>query len=141
MSQLFAVAYLSTSVEELSVDAIESLLFKCRAFNSAVGVTGVLFLQDRTYFQYFEGPSEGVAQVHKRIKESTSHTDIKELLNEPIEQRLFSSWLMGFTEVPDSLVLLLEQAQWRREVGAQASMPDRTPGRDLLLQFWNSVNA
>jgi hypothetical protein len=140
MSQLSAIAYTSTSVHPMSRVDIEALLFKCRAFNSAVGVTGALLLSDRTFFQYFEGPPEGVGQAYKRIIESARHTKICELFNEAIEKRLFSQWQMGFAEVPDSLVLLLEQAQWRRDVGALTTTKDRAPGLDLLLEFWGKAN-
>jgi hypothetical protein len=139
MSQLYCIAYLSTCVEPFSTEEIEALLFKCRAFNSGVGVTGALLLHNRTFFQYFEGPQEGLKQVEKRIKDSTRHTNITVLLDAPVDQRLFSKWLMGFANAPESLVLLLEQAEWRREVGSQTARRSHKLGLDLLIEFWGKA--
>jgi hypothetical protein len=139
MSPLSAVAYLSTSIKPLATGDIEALLYKCRAFNSTVGVTGALLLHERTFFQYFEGPPQSVGAVYQRIKESSYHSGITELLNEPVEKRLFSDWLMGFADVPGSLVLLLEQAQWRKEIGVQRAKGSHELGLDLLLEFWGRV--
>jgi hypothetical protein len=136
MSQLSCLAYLSTCVKPFSTEEIEALLFKCRAFNSGVGVSGALLLHNRTFFQYLEGPPEAVRQVYKRIKDSARHTSITELLNAPVDKRLFSNWTMGFADVPESMVLRLEQAEWQREVRSQTARRNNELGLDLLLEFW-----
>jgi hypothetical protein len=46
---------------------------------------------------------------------------------------------MGFADVPGSLVLLLEQAQWRKEIGVQRAKGSHELGLDLLLEFWGRV--
>lgn len=138
---LSAVAYLSTAILPVPEATLEALLADARAFNQEVGVTGVLLLHDQTFFQYFEGPAEGVAQVYARIQASRLHAHLFELLHEPIANRAFSAWMMGFAVALDSLILQLEQAQWRREAAARRSGPYGPEGLNLLLQFWQRARS
>jgi hypothetical protein len=136
MNSLCAVVYTSTSVRTLSAEETEEMLFDARNFNSDVGVTGALLQHDLTFFQYFEGPQDGVQKVYNRIRKSSTHENIIELFNEPIRQRVFSDWLIGFTQVPDSLILQSEQARWRKEAAIQNSTHIQDSALELLLQFW-----
>ena len=134
---LWAIAYISTSSTPLSESEIEALLMRARAFNAEVGVTGALLVHERTFFQYFEGPAPCVALVYQRIQASLLHKNIIELLNQSVDKRVFSSWLMGFAEVSRSMALQLEQAQWRTAVGSVSggAPGSRSVGLNLLLDF------
>lgn len=136
---LTAIAYISTASRAHSESEIETLLVGARTFNSEVGVTGALLLHERTFFQYFEGPAQGVTQVYERVQKSNAHKDIIELFNQPTDERVFSTWLMGFAEAPRSIVLQLEQAQWRKIVGTKEDSHNRSPGLGLLLEFCSNV--
>lgn len=134
--RLEALAYLSTANVPPTDAVMEKMLESARAFNAAAGVTGALLLHDITFFQYFEGPPDGVAAVYERIKRSGLHRDIIELMRMPIERRQFSGWLMGFAEAPQSVVLQLEQSRW---VATMGKLTDPPPGVALLLDFWNNA--
>lgn len=70
MSGLVAVAYLSTAAPFLTEADLEHLLADARSFNSRAQVTGALLVHDATFFQYFEGPEEGVEAVYARVRAS-----------------------------------------------------------------------
>lgn len=139
MENIEAVAYVSTAVRHYTETALEALLADAREFNARLGVTGALLHHEATFFQYFEGAADAVAEVYERIKRSSSHRDIVELLHEEVPRREFSIWHMGFAQVPRSLVLQLEQAQWSQAAGARSIGTATAHGVDLLLQFWRRV--
>jgi hypothetical protein len=135
---LSAIAYVSSAVRNLSDAELEELLSKARARNLQYDVTGALLYHDGSFFQYFEGPDEGVAIVYTHIRQSPLHFDIVELMDSPISRRSFSSWQMGFTVVPESMILQLANASWRQQV--QLAEADHSVGMTLLLQFWRNNN-
>lgn len=113
---LEAVAYTSSAIPGLTDGALEQLLVDARQKNQELGITGVLLYHDGSFFQYFEGPPDGVEAVYDRIRQSRLHRGIFELMRAPIECRSFGNWLMGFTRAPASTVLQLSNAHWRRRL-------------------------
>lgn len=136
---MHAVAYVSSATERLTTpEAMDRLLTGARSFNAACGVTGVLLHQGGNFFQYLEGPEEGVAQVYTRVKRATSHHGLIELLNGPAEQRHFAAWTMGFAEPPRSDLQRIAQASWANDLARISSAANATnPGLVLLLDFWH----
>ncbi len=86
------------------------MLVAARRINTPAGVTGVLLHHDGGFFQNFEGPSQRALDVYERIQTNPLHHSIIELLNEPVPERAFPTWLMGSTQVPASTVLSLRLA-------------------------------
>ena len=87
---LTALAYTSTATANLrTAGAMDELLLKARAFNSQVGVTGVLLHNDGTFFQYTEGPTQAVEEVYRRILKSPGHCHVYELFRDRISQCQF----------------------------------------------------
>ena len=136
---LSAIAYVSTSSKVLADDEIEALLARAREFNLEAKVTGTLLLNDRTFFQYFEGPIDSVHKVYDRIRTSRLHTGITELLNQTIQQRIFSSWFMGFAETPRSSILRTEQSRWSTEVTAKVRIQNPPNELGLVLDYCHNV--
>lgn len=72
------------------------LLAEARARNSQLGLTGHLHLEDGSFFQWLEGPSDAVADVMQMIRRDPRHRDL-EVLSEGVQQeRQFGEWTMGF---------------------------------------------
>lgn len=137
MLELHSIVYVSTAVSRRSDQELESLLSDAREFNAQVGVTGVLLYSGGAFFQYLEGPMDGVAQAYERIRKSRSHHSIYELLNAPIKQRLFPQWFMGFSHVPASALLRLQNAEWHRMTHQlEQARGDPNPGLALLQAYW-----
>jgi hypothetical protein len=93
------VAYVSAATTEFSDEQVRALLTGARATNSALGVTGVLLLVDRSFFQILEGPPDAVASLYEKIGRDKRHTRVVKLIQEPIETRDFADWSMGLTRV------------------------------------------
>lgn len=138
LMNLRAIAYISTAVSGLTSADIDKLLVDARAHNAIAGVTGILLYDGTHFFQYFEGPDEGVERIYNRIRASRMHVDIKELHSYPIERTYFTQWNMGCKEVDDSVLQKLSTQQWCREIthlSEDIEVVD-SPALKDLVQFW-----
>jgi hypothetical protein len=133
---LRCVVYVSSAVELFTTDELEALLRDARTFNERAGVTGVLLYQDGSFFQYIEGPPDGVQAVYDRVRAATRHTHLIELQDAPIHRRHFEAWLMGFAEPQPSEFLAIAQADWLARSAAGLTEPDGNQGLRLLAAFW-----
>jgi len=122
----------------MTVPQLESLLVEARDLNLESGVTGVLLYSDGTFMQYFEGSVESVRITYDRIRDSRRHKDIIEILNEPIAERNFPDWQMGFAQPVQSDLLAISTARWHRMAGETPISTAISPGLALLQRFWQS---
>lgn len=134
-----AVAYISTAVAGLTPADLDHLLVDARTHNKMLGVTGVLLYDGHFFFQYFEGPSEGVATIYARINASRMHVELHELQSGPVSQLYFPQWYMGCSHTEGSVLQKLSHQQWKREA---VNLPDdleqagNSPGLRELQAFW-----
>lgn len=136
MSELAAIAYVSSASMPLDEDALEALLVTARSRNEELGITGALLYHDGSFFQYLEGPADSVRAVYERIQASPLHRGLIQLLSRRIDHRHFDGWSMGFARVPHSLVLKLAQASWIEVVSKGREAAEQPAGVKLLLEFW-----
>lgn len=139
MKALTGLAYVSSATAAFSEQSLEQLLLDARAFNAGVGVTGVLLHHDGSFFQYIEGPTDGVAQVYDRIRLSQRHHGLFELFRGDIARCHFPEWLMGFAETPQSQILRLSQATWKIVAPGVPDTVDESEGLALLVGHWQLV--
>ena len=99
----------------------------------------MLLHHDGSFFQYLEGPAQGLARVYARTRASRLHHELVELLDQPVLARLFPDWLMGFCEAPRSSLQQLEHARWGDAVRELQGREDQvqSDGATLLLDFWH----
>lgn len=136
---LSAVAYRSTAVAGLAAADIDRLLVDARAHNQLVGVTGVLLYDGVHFFQYFEGPTAGVARIYRRICGSRMHVEIQELQHGPVPRTYFSQWHMGCCQAAGSVLQELSTALWQRQAGYlpdDVAQSGDSPGLRALQAFW-----
>lgn len=91
---LSAVVYRSRAVTPLSGQDLQGLMQAAQARNRREAVTGVLLYDDNNFFQWLEGPDEGVARVMRAIRGDPRHTDIEVLSTGPAQGRCFGDWDM-----------------------------------------------
>ena len=139
MPDLVAVAYVSSASHLLNEEELERLLLAARQANEAEQVTGVLLYDDGSFFQYIEGPPDGVDRIYDRIRASRAHRGLIRLFRARIPDRNFKDWSMGFSRAPKRLVLSLAQASWESMVSAQQARPNAGSGVKLLLEFWSKA--
>jgi hypothetical protein len=126
---MHAIAYLSAASWNLLEDEIEHIVAESRRRNALNGVTGVLLYCDGIFMQYLEGEEDAVVETFVRICRSGSHHEIIELMNQPIVEREFADWTMGFSRPSPEDFVELAGARWKGT--AQTG-----PGASLLRSYW-----
>jgi hypothetical protein len=90
------IIYLSTATKVLDEKVLISLLHQWQENNRALGISGILLYFDRNILQVLEGSQEKVDTLYKTISEDPRHTQVIRLYRNPIEQRSFADWAMGY---------------------------------------------
>lgn len=95
--------------------------------NSERGITGGLIFNRQFFGQALEGEHAAVMQTFSRIYGDPRHKDIVVAMREPISERLFGAWSMGFAGNSDLF----------KELCAECGQPDGfnpagMSGSDLL---------
>lgn len=80
---------------------VDDILAKSRANNSRDGITGALMFNSGCFAQVLEGPLEPVEAAFERIQQDERHGEVSLLTLEPIENRSFPNWAMGFVGMSD----------------------------------------
>ena len=93
-------AYCSgTSKARLGNKGLETLLEECRQKNAKNDITGMLLYQDRSFFQVVEGDRAVVEALLEKIAADTRHERVTRIILEPIAERSFGEWTMGYPNV------------------------------------------
>lgn len=99
---------------------LAGILSAARRNNPRDGITGALICRHDVYLQLIEGPAEAIDALYGRIIGDDRHTDVRLLLSETAEERLFPAWAMLDDQAPS----LFWSAQ-NVEAGAlEAASPD-----------------
>lgn len=115
---------------------LEALLVDARGLNRESGVTGVLLCSDDQFMQYFEGSTEAMRRTYDRILASRSHTQIVEMMNEPIPVRDFQAWEMALAKPSPSEMMALSTARWATQDAISVARGRPSIGMTLLRDFW-----
>lgn len=97
MQSLIRVIYTSTAADGLDREAMKRLLSTARASNAAFRVTGVLVHAGSQFLQALEGNADTVDELFARITRDPRHSGVLTLVREPVEQRMFDAWHLGFS--------------------------------------------
>ena len=97
--ELVHCIYCSASTTDFTVSELNTLLDECRGKNAKVEVTGMLLYRDRTFFQVLEGDRPVVEALFEKIGKDKRHVRVTKVILEPIEQRTFAAWTMGYSEM------------------------------------------
>ena len=104
---MHAIAYVSAASWKLLDEQVERIVSDSRRLNALHGITGALLYCDGNFMQYLEGDEDAVMETFERIRASESHYQLNELMNQPIVEREFTDWSMGFSRPsPDEFVEL-----------------------------------
>lgn len=96
---LISVSYVSTAVDAFDDAALADLLAQSRASNHDHDLTGMLLYRRGRFFQVLEGPQDAVDELMTKIRRDPRHTGVRVLLTEPLEERRFSEWTMGYEPI------------------------------------------
>jgi hypothetical protein len=96
---LVSLVYVSSAVTQSSQTELLAIVQKARDFNTAHGITGMLLHKDGNFMQVLEGPRAEVLKLMEKIRQDSRHTSVLRLLMEPVNERQFKDWSMGFRDL------------------------------------------
>lgn len=86
------LTYRSRAVAPMSELELHRLLRAAQIRNRAEGITGLVIYDSGRFFQWLEGPAEGLARVWDSVSRDPRHTGIEVLGNQPTAERFFGDW-------------------------------------------------
>ena len=95
---LHHLSYQSTALLSVSDDAMQELLAKSRAYNTAHEVSGMLMYRDGQFVQVLEGEESVLRALYDKIRRDPRHTDVVKLVDEPLARRKFGAWAMAYRQ-------------------------------------------
>ncbi|MEM7383695.1 MAG: BLUF domain-containing protein [Verrucomicrobiota bacterium] len=93
------IIYFSKATREMTPDDLQSLLQHARTYNVDHGITGLLLYDDGCFLQGLEGEEKEVTALYEKIARDSRHHDLIELYDQPISERSFPEWHMGFHQI------------------------------------------
>jgi hypothetical protein len=96
---LWHLVYASAAVEGFQLSDLEEILRAARTRNARDDITGMLLFEGKSFLQVLEGERSKIDDLLERIRVDRRHARTVLLLREPIEQRSFADWTMGYTRV------------------------------------------
>jgi hypothetical protein len=90
--------YTSSARAAFDVLELKAILERARSKNAAASVTGMLLYSEGNFFQVLEGDDATLNELFVAISADPRHKRVTKIIDEPISQRDFSDWSMGFTE-------------------------------------------
>ncbi len=83
-------------------NAVNDILAKSRVNNARDDITGALLFNAGCFAQVLEGPLDKVEAAFERIQQDDRHGDVSLLGIDPVDQRSFPNWAMGFVGISDA---------------------------------------
>jgi hypothetical protein len=122
---LYRVAYVSRATRALSFEDLSALLEQPRRNNRRDGISGLLDYDAGAFLQVFEGPTDAVEALVRRIETDPRHGDIVFLSAGPVDARYFEGWGMDMAHldrVDDADHAVLREYMLRHHVGDRATV-------------------
>lgn len=92
---LIQLVYVS-SLQGEDESHIGAILQSCVARNAKNGITGMLLYSQGSFMQVLEGDATAVRETYDRICADPRHHLITLLVEEPVDERHFAAWSMGY---------------------------------------------
>jgi len=121
----------------------KALLEQARLRNKRQNVTGMLLYRNATYLQVLEGEQSDVSSIFESIQRDPRCTGIVKLLEEPIAERDFPDWQMGFEDLehyePEEIPGFSEIFEPHFDREAFLDTHNRSRAVKLILSFANRL--
>jgi hypothetical protein len=89
----------ASSKGTFSPSELQELLDQCRLNNAKLEITGILLYKDGSFFQILEGDETVVKNLFETIAKDKRHKKTTKIIVEPIEERSFANWTMGYPKL------------------------------------------
>ena len=77
-----------------SLEILSAILVASRANNRKHDITGALICRSDIFLQLLEGPEQQVKNTYNAIQNDDRHVNVYNLIDRPVEKRLFPAWAM-----------------------------------------------
>ncbi len=98
---LYTLLYHSKAIMEYDRYALQALLTYARLNNQKQQITGILLYSNGYFIQVLEGEEDVVKTLYRQIQNDSRHIDVTTILQEPLKERLFPDWTMGYKEIAE----------------------------------------
>ena len=109
-----AICYISNFAENLSSDNINDLISYVNKNNNEVGITGLLIVRNKHFFQILEGKKEKVDTLFKKIKTDIRHRGVIKLLDIRIDDQIFKDYNSGKFEIFQGHIVVENSTEQQR---------------------------
>lgn len=133
---MLSLTYVSSATDLLEPAALAGLLARVRPRNEERGLTGLLLYSGGNIIQVLEGPEEEVEATYAEIERDPRHRGLLVLMREPVEERAFPDWSMGFRDLGDLDPATLEGYNDFLQQPAAAGLAERGPAAYQLLKVF-----
>lgn len=99
MSSLIHCIYASAATVPFPPESLQRLLSAARERNQSLNVSGILLYVEGSFFQVLEGEPANVDALYARIGADKRHAAVTLVVREPIEERAFGDWSMGYAKM------------------------------------------
>jgi hypothetical protein len=99
MNPLIHSIYSSAATGTFKEHEIPGLLEQIRKANEALDVTGMLLYIEGSFFQVLEGEPAVIDALIRKIQSDTRHARFTLIIREPLLERNFGGWTMGFEAI------------------------------------------
>ena len=82
---------------------LAGILSGARRNNKRDAITGALICREDLYLQLIEGPAAAIDALYAKIETDDRHGDVRTLLSEAVDARLFPDWEMLDDQYPSLL--------------------------------------
>lgn len=96
--------YVSSARVPFTTDELHALLEVSCTNNEKLGITGMLLYKGGNFLQILEGEEQAVTAMYDRVRKDPRHHDVTRILQEPIAERFFAEWSMGFGNLDDPTI-------------------------------------
>lgn len=94
--------YTSAAAPGFDPSDLKTILQVARSKNAERSVTGMLLYISGSFFQVLEGDDATLTELFAIIASDPRHNNVTTIIHEPIAQRVFGDWTMGFAEFSPS---------------------------------------
>lgn len=137
MASLEHLIYASVATSVLGAAEVDELLQKSRIANERLGLTGMLLHSDSDggFFQVLEGEAAAIDQLLQKLLMDKRHSHLTVIIREPIAERSFAEWSMGFSSVSSEKLRMVPGLNDFFQKGSSFTELDAGRAKKLLSAF------
>lgn len=95
---IWSLVYTSVTCRKMTDDDLKQILQSSRRKNQNNLITGMLLYMDPFFIQALEGEISNLEHAISIIKQDARHEKVTIIYKQPVSERIFPNWSMGFNK-------------------------------------------